>query len=91
MIIKRNMAMDSLTRVCEESLALIKQLIEVDNDTYVQGYEDGVAAQAKVQQTLRPWVGLTDDEYKEILSKTTECGLLAFYNLIEEKLKERNT
>ena len=53
MIIKRNMAVDSLTKVCEESLALIKQLIDVDNATYAQGYEDGMAAQAKVQQTLR--------------------------------------
>jgi hypothetical protein len=62
MIIKRNMAIDSLTKVCEESLALIKQLIDADNETYGQGYEDGMAAQAKVQQTLRPWVGLTPEE-----------------------------
>ena len=53
MIIKRNMAVDSLTKVCEESLALIKQLIDIDNATYAQGYEDGMAAQAKIQQTLR--------------------------------------
>ena len=66
MIIKRNMAVDSLTRVCEESLALIKQLIDVDNATYAQGYEDGVAAQAKVQQTLRPWVDLTNEELTDL-------------------------
>jgi hypothetical protein len=47
------MALASLTKVCEESLALIKQLIDIDNATYAQGYEDGMAAQAKVQQTLR--------------------------------------
>jgi hypothetical protein len=55
MIIKRNMAVDSLTRVCEESLALIKQLIDADNEVYAKGYEDGMAAQAEVQKTLKPW------------------------------------
>ena len=53
MIIKRDMALASLTKVCEESLALIKQLIDIDNATYAQGYEDGMAAQAKIQQTLK--------------------------------------
>ena len=60
------MAVDSFTRVCEESLALIKQLIDVDNATYAQGYEDGMAAQAKVQQTLRPWVDLTNEELTDL-------------------------
>lgn len=60
------MAVDSLTRVCEESLALIKQLIDVDNATYAQGYEDGMAAQAKIQQTLKPWVDLTNDELTDL-------------------------
>jgi hypothetical protein len=95
MIIKRNMAVDSLTRVCEESLALIKQLIDVDNATYAQGYEDGVAAQAKVQQTLRPWVGLTDEEIL-MLEETTTCTkdeswLRNLTQAIEAKLKEKNT
>jgi hypothetical protein len=71
MIIKRNMAIDSLTRVCEESLALIKQLIDADNKTYGQGYEDGMAAQAKIQQTLRPLVKITDEEITQII----EMGL----------------
>jgi hypothetical protein len=53
MIIKRDMALASLTKVCEESLALIKQLIDIDNATYAQGYEDGMAAQAKIQQTIK--------------------------------------
>jgi hypothetical protein len=91
MIIKRNMAVDSLTRVCEESLALIKQLIDVDNATYAQGYEDGVAAQAKVQQTLRPWVGLTDEEQLEIYKQHSMDGWGLFYKAIEAKLKEKNT
>jgi len=66
MIIKRNMAIDSLTKVCEESLALIKQLIDVDNATYAQGYEDGMVAQAKIQQTLKPWVDLTNEELTDL-------------------------
>ena len=55
MIIKRAIAVESLTKVCEESLSLIKQLIEADNEVYAKGYEDGMAAQAEVQKTLRPW------------------------------------
>jgi hypothetical protein len=93
MIIKRNMAIDSLTRVCEESLALIKQLIDVDNATYAQGYEDGVAAQAKVQQTLRPWVGLTDVDIVDILDvelNTYSTEHFALCQTIEAKLKEKN-
>jgi len=66
MIIKRNMAIDSLTKVCEESLALIKELIEADNAVYGKGFEDGMAAQAKIQQTLRPWVDLTNEELTDL-------------------------
>ena len=98
MIIKRNMAVDSLTRVCEESLALIKQLIDADNEVYAKGYEDGMAAQADVQKTLRPWVGLTDEEIWETISRigTSDSDVnpyakLADARAIEAKLKEKNT
>jgi hypothetical protein len=98
MIIKRNMAVDSLTRVCEESLALIKQLIDADNETYGQGYEDGMAAQAKVQQTLKPWVGLTEDEIKAFDTwhdnreeEVGWCNPSEIVAYIEAKLKEKNT
>ena len=87
MIIKRNMAVDSLTRVCEESLALIKQLIDADNEVYAKGVEDGMAAQADVQKTLRPWVGLTDEEI-------VQMGLNNYIKVVREteaKLKEKNT
>jgi hypothetical protein len=90
MIIKRNMAIDSLTKVCDESLKLIKELIEADNATYGKGFEDGMAAQAKVQQTLRPWVGLTDEDIAlidwESLVTRKDC-----VRTIEAKLKEKNT
>ena len=39
----------------------------------------------------RTWQGLTDDEYQEILKQHDGAGLLAFYNLVEAKLKEKNT
>jgi hypothetical protein len=93
MIIKRNMAVDSLTRVCEESLSLIKQLIDVDNETYGKGFEDNVAAQANVQQTLRPWMGLTEDEAIELLpiGDWEIESTLEFAQAIEAKLKEKNT
>jgi len=88
MIIKRNMAIDSLTKVCDESLKLIKELIEADNETYGKGYEDGMAAQAKVQHTLRPWVGLKDEEISELVRETYNTG--SFVRAIEAKLKEKN-
>jgi len=97
MIIKRNMAVDSLTRVCEESLALIKQLIDADNEVYAKGYEDGMAAQADVQKTLRPWVGLTEEEvelYWDWEDFQTGAGRSTIFEMvrnIEAKLKEKNT
>ena len=39
----------------------------------------------------KPWQGLTDDEYQQILIQHDGAGLLAFYNLVEAKLKEKNT
>jgi len=87
MIIKRAIAVESLTKVCEESLNLIKQLIDADNDVYAKGYEDGMAAQADVQKTLRPWVGLTDEEI-------VQMGLNNYMKVVREteaKLKEKNT
>ena len=37
-----------------------------------------------------PWQGLTDEEYQQILIQHDGAGLLAFYNLVEAKLKEKN-
>jgi len=91
MIIKRAIAVESLTKVCEESLNLIKQLIDADNEVYAKGVEDGMAAQADVQKTLRPWVGLTDEEQQEIYKKHDMDGWGLFYDAIEAKLKEKNT
>ena len=97
MIIKRAIAVESLTKVCEESLNLIKQLIDADNDVYAKGYEDGVTAQAEVQKTLRPWVGLTKDEQSFVYSSLHESTLrkdsfwVDFANAIEAKLKEKNS
>jgi len=87
MIIKRAIAVKSLTKVCEESLSLIKQLIEADNEVYAKGVEDGMAAQAEVQKTLKPWVGLTDEEI-------VQMGLNNYIKVVREteaKLKEKNT
>ena len=95
MIIKRAIAVESLTKVCEESLNLIKQLVDADNDVYAKGYEDGMAAESEVQKTLRPWVGLTDEEMLSIEETTTctkdESWLRNVTRAIEAKLKEKNT
>jgi len=44
-----------------------------------------------IQTYAVPWQGLTDDEYQQILIQHDGAGLLAFYNLVEAKLKEKNT
>jgi hypothetical protein len=49
---------------------------------YERGYRQGKAD--------RQWVTLDDEEYQEILAKLEDGGLLAFYILIEEKLREKN-
>jgi len=41
-------------------------------------------------QPKREWVSLTDEEYQAILKEHDDGGLLAFYNLIEAKLREKN-
>jgi hypothetical protein len=89
MIIKRAIAVESLTKVCEESLSLIKQLIEADNEVYAKGYEDGMAAQAEVQKTLKPWIGLTDEEWLSLGCKSVEEVRIGL--AIQAKLKEKNT
>jgi hypothetical protein len=92
MIIKRNMAIDSLTKVCDESLKLIKELIEADNATYGKGFEDGMAAQAKVQQTLRPWIEMTDEEIKDLMESYggINPNLFMLAKHVQDKLKEKN-
>ena len=45
----------------------------------------------KYSPQRKPWVGLTDAEYQQILKQHDGAGLLAFYNLVETKLKEKNT
>ena len=88
MIIKRAIAVESLTKVCEESLNLIKQLIDADNEVYAKGYEDGMAAESEVQKTLRPWVGLTDEDRLELAK--AQHGWEDLCLAVEAKLKEKN-
>jgi len=90
MIIKRAIAVESLTKVCEESLNLIKQLIDADNDVYAKGFEDGMAAQSEVQKTLRPWVDLTNDELTDLFYNTN-LGQQSAVSQAIALLKERNS
>ena len=39
----------------------------------------------------REWVGLTDEEYQQILIQHDGAGLIAFFNLIEDRLRSKNT
>jgi hypothetical protein len=62
---------------------------------FERGFEQGKAAavQRTHLETLirKAWVGLDDEEYQTILGQLGDGGLLAFYILIESKLKEKNT
>ena len=62
---------------------------------FERGFEQGKAAAVQRMQleTLirKAWVGLEDEEYQTILGQLGDGGLLAFYTLIESKLKEKNT
>lgn len=49
---KKDLAMDSLTRICEIQQRLINQLIAMEQNSYSRGYEDGMAAQAEVDIAL---------------------------------------
>lgn len=47
-----------------------------------------------LRNDFKDWLGLNDKEYQEILIKCSaknSKGLILFYHLIEEKLKEKNT
>jgi len=86
MMIKRDMALDNLIKVCQETLQIIGDMVEADSVAYSRGYEDGMAAEAQVQKTLKPWVGLTDEERQDI---ATEVPIDAVF-ITEAKLKEKN-
>jgi hypothetical protein len=45
-------ALENLVRVCEESLGLIRQLIESQEMAYTAGYEDGLIAQQQVKEAV---------------------------------------
>jgi len=49
-----------------------------------------LAAAPDTQVYRKPWQGLTDGEYQQILIQHDGAGLLAFYNLVEAKLREKN-
>ena len=50
MIINKEAALENLLRVCEESLGLIRMLVESQEIAYTAGYEDGRLAQQKEQE-----------------------------------------
>jgi hypothetical protein len=52
MIINKEAALENLLRVCEESLGLIRLLVESQEIAYTAGYEDGMLAQSKVQGAI---------------------------------------
>jgi len=53
---KRDLALDSLTRICEIQQRLINQLISIEQSSYARGYEDGMAAQVEIDISLNEMV-----------------------------------
>jgi len=49
---KRELALDSLTRICEIQQRLINQLIALEETAYARGYADGMAAQVEIDINL---------------------------------------
>jgi len=39
----------------------------------------------------KEWSGLNDEEYQDILNRHDGGGLILFYHLVEEKLKQKNS
>jgi hypothetical protein len=52
MIVNKEAAMENLVRVCEESLGLIRQLIESQEMAYTAGYEDGLQARQEIKEMI---------------------------------------
>jgi hypothetical protein len=52
MKVNERAALENLVRVCEESMFLIRQLIESQDAAYTAGYEDGMLAQQQVKETI---------------------------------------
>ena len=58
---KRDLALDSLTRICEIQQRLINQLIAMEESSYARGYEDGMVAQADVDISLNEMVAQNEN------------------------------
>jgi hypothetical protein len=57
MIPKKELALDSLTRVCTEAMNLINELIKCDQEAYQRGFADGMKAALKVEESLNEMKG----------------------------------
>jgi hypothetical protein len=66
-------------------------------DAYLEKYFETMALRGRVEQLkpLRPWVGLTDEEIKEIIGPWGDTPIKGYtrklFDQIEDKLKEKNT
>jgi hypothetical protein len=49
---KRELALDSLTRICEIQQRLINQLIALEEASYARGYAAGMVAQVEIDINL---------------------------------------
>jgi hypothetical protein len=59
--------------------------------TKQRAFEDDVAIHTIAPAAQRQWVGLTDEEKRQIFEREDYQGWLDYINAIEAKLKEKNT
>jgi hypothetical protein len=52
MKVNEKAALENLVRVCEESLSLIRQLIEAQDSAYTAGYEAGLIARVDIKEMI---------------------------------------
>lgn len=75
--------------------ALKMNPLDTPTDVYDTKYQKAidVAKEALAQPAQRPWVGLTDEEMREIYKRTDwdMAGGWEYERAIESKLKEKNT
>jgi hypothetical protein len=84
-----------------KAIAAIKEALEI-KDEYEQGFIDGMQKQmqSSVDKAVnaigkREWVGLTDEEIKDIIGPWGDTPIKGYtrqlFDKIEAKLKEKNT
>jgi hypothetical protein len=70
----------------------LEKINDFDASIYARGgFDDAVPLYTTPPAAKRQWVGLTDEEKRQIFVREGYQGWLDYINAIEAKLKEKNT